>query len=686
MPKKTRPAAAGEPRTGQLETLDSPQYSGTRAAEQAPQTPFEWALEWARRGVRVFPCEPGSKVPAIDGWQARATTDPDQIREWWHCPLLSLELPRNPATPTGNGLMVVDLDTGDGRDGPGLFATWCDVRGWEPNTLRIATAGGGQHLWFRVDGRYGNPVGYPAPGIDVRCDGGLVLLPGAVNDNGKPYVLLDDLPLEPIHPNFLEGLRQREAPADPVNRLVPVVELDGPGALARAKHYLENEAPAAIWNGTGNTTTFKVAAHLKDLGVSEPMALELMLEHWNEKCAPPWEADELSRVVGNAYRYGANRPGSAAPRFPALVEQPEVIEAERRLELPESATHAEDTILDWDDEEDWNSEPEPLVDGLINQGEVGFIYGSPGAGKSFLAIRLSRSVATGEPFGERFTTPGGVLYLMGEAHGGAKKRKAAARKLLGGQDVPMRLVLTNLNLLRKGAEQVLRHCERFKDTFGALPKLIILDTLGALAAGFGENDADQATLLLHRLRQIATVTGSTVLIVAHEGKDSARGLRGSSALLGAADFVLHADKAKMTLSAEKLREDEIPPKMGYELVGVEVGRRRDGRIVRSAVANILTKPKPNLAALEAELRPEQREFLQIIRTLIADRPTGDGGLTAEEIAKEATAHGAIDAASGKAAVDSARNRLKRLQKTGIVVASGDKWLLASDAESEAEAA
>jgi hypothetical protein len=41
------------------------------------------ALAYARRGVPVFPCEPGAKRPLTRNGHWDATTDPRVIERWW---------------------------------------------------------------------------------------------------------------------------------------------------------------------------------------------------------------------------------------------------------------------------------------------------------------------------------------------------------------------------------------------------------------------------------------------------------------------------------------------------------------------------------------------------------------------------------------------------------------------------
>jgi RecA-family ATPase len=43
-------------------------------------------------------------------------------------------------------------------------------------------------------------------------------------------------------------------------------------------------------------------------------------------------------------------------------------------------------------------DPEWMVDGLVGENALVELFGKPGAGKSFLALDLAMSVATGEPW------------------------------------------------------------------------------------------------------------------------------------------------------------------------------------------------------------------------------------------------------------------------------------------------
>ena len=78
-----------------------------------------------------------------------------------------------------------------------------------------------------------------------------------------------------------------------------------------ARHYLRSEAAPAIEGMNGDDRTIKVACWLRDLGVSEGAALDLMLSDWNERCEPPWDAGRGSSAKGRATPT-ATRPAEQA--------------------------------------------------------------------------------------------------------------------------------------------------------------------------------------------------------------------------------------------------------------------------------------------------------------------------------------------------------------------------------------
>jgi RecA-family ATPase len=69
--------------------------------------------------------------------------------------------------------------------------------------------------------------------------------------------------------------------------------------------------------------------------------------------------------------------------------------------------------------------PEYIIMELFEADTLGLIFGDPGCGKSFLAVDIALSVATGTPFHGRDTKQGSVFFIAGEGHNGLARRFAA---------------------------------------------------------------------------------------------------------------------------------------------------------------------------------------------------------------------------------------------------------------------
>src|SRR5215218_6677258 len=131
------------------------------------------ALSYAARGVPVFPCEPSGKRPLTKGGFWDATTDEALIRGWWgRWPKANIGVP----TGRASGLLVLDVDAAEGLES---IAELELLLGQAPPTERAITGRGGEHLYLRTpsDVEVRNSAGYLGPGLDVRGEGGYVIVP-----------------------------------------------------------------------------------------------------------------------------------------------------------------------------------------------------------------------------------------------------------------------------------------------------------------------------------------------------------------------------------------------------------------------------------------------------------------------------------------------------------------------------
>jgi hypothetical protein len=148
------------------------------------------ALAYARRGVPVFPCERGAKRPLTRNGHWDATTDPRIIERWWQ------RWPSaNVGVPTGkkSGVVVLDVDVDDG--GLESLARLERAVAPAPKTARARTGGGGIHVFFRYPRgtEIRNSAGLLGPGLDVRGEGGYVVVPPSRTQSAYQWV--DSSPL-----------------------------------------------------------------------------------------------------------------------------------------------------------------------------------------------------------------------------------------------------------------------------------------------------------------------------------------------------------------------------------------------------------------------------------------------------------------------------------------------------------
>jgi Bifunctional DNA primase/polymerase, N-terminal len=291
-----------------IRMLDATPTSGGAVSEQEPYL-MRRALATAAAGMPVFPLRPGTKVPALGrGWQHRATRDPERIRWWWH------RSPFNIGVLTGRGLLVVDLDAPKVRHQPHgrltllVLARELDVH-VPRGTRTVLTAGGGQHLYFRLPAGVvlPNTAGALGVHVDTRADGGYVVGPGSVV-MGRRYRLLGEAPVAPVPVWLLDRLRPRARPGTTVPR-----DVSSAYVQAAVKGEVELVASAAV--GTRNRTLFRAAARLGRFVVLGHLSVSDIESVLGDACRDhvDFGPREVQRTIGSGLRAAEHQPGADRP-------------------------------------------------------------------------------------------------------------------------------------------------------------------------------------------------------------------------------------------------------------------------------------------------------------------------------------------------------------------------------------
>jgi hypothetical protein len=169
--------------------------------------------------------------------------------------------------------------------------------------------------------------------------------------------------------------------------------------------------------------------------------------------------------------------------------------------------------------------------------------------------------------------------VAGEGAAGLKRRSDALLEHMGlDADLPIYFVKAQLNL-RSSLEDYDALCAAI-DSVGVRPALVIFDTFARIFAGGEENSAKDVGETIVILGAIQERYQTAVAIIHHAGKDESKGMRGSSALLGAVDTELECIKlspedsedriGKLTVTKQKDGEDGLV--FGYRMKAVNLSK------------------------------------------------------------------------------------------------------------------
>lgn len=247
------------------------------------------ALDVAERlRLPIFPVKPRSKIPLVRDWQRVATADLDTVSAWWgEYPSANIGMPTGKAT----GRIVIDLDAGGDDSWHELEASYSEA----PATVEVITGGGGRHLHFArpTVPRLGNRVGL-VPGVDVRCDGGLVVIPTSIHESGRKYVWEvaghpEEIALAPA-PAWLIALLYRRRERD-----------------------LTYRQEGTIPTGRRNDTLTRLAGGMRRNGMGQAEILAALSVTNETRCQPPLPTAEIEAIARSIGRRDTAPPWALDP-------------------------------------------------------------------------------------------------------------------------------------------------------------------------------------------------------------------------------------------------------------------------------------------------------------------------------------------------------------------------------------
>lgn len=149
---------------------------------------LELANEYIARGWRIIPIEPKKKKPPMLKWQHLATSDPNQVLEWWGEKYDDHGI--GVAMGSASGVFVLDVDVAGDKVGDETLRELTDSYGPLPDTATVITGSGGTHYYFtypeRLEIKTDTAGKLLGSGLDVKTTGQCVA-PPTIHPNGQRY-------------------------------------------------------------------------------------------------------------------------------------------------------------------------------------------------------------------------------------------------------------------------------------------------------------------------------------------------------------------------------------------------------------------------------------------------------------------------------------------------------------------
>lgn len=517
---------------------DTPKSNSPQAAN------LNVALELAKDGLAVFPARAETKRPHVKDWPNVATTDPEQLRDWWRRWPDAM-----PALPTGerNGFDVLDLDRKDDKDG---FAT-LRAMGHDPDRLAgpsLDTPTGGRHIYFRHTPGLRSSAGKIGPGVDVRAEGGFVVAPGAINGKGAYGRLSGPLNDLAKWPAGLTPPPRAPRKSKGEKTGLPFAE------VADALMAIPNDGSNPDDDGRDWWLYIGMALHHETDGDEEGRDL---FHRWCDqhhkydfdKTEAAWdsfggEGRTAATILREAYKHGWH---NAAAHERRLTEDLELLDdcwtpeeliapsAQAALEELDRIVYGEDKappfFLDMADMLEEEAPPrEWHVQDWIPAKTVHMLAGDGGSGKSLLGIQLAVATGTGADWlGHDVSKPGVALYYGAEDDKDELHRRFAdvcrglevdpaehrGRVLLRSAVAEDTVFATVAKDGKVKPTAVLKSIEREVATLQ--PTLVVLDTLANLHA-LDPNSQEQAKAFVSLLVGFCQRFGCTILLLAHPSR------------------------------------------------------------------------------------------------------------------------------------------------------------------------
>ena len=549
--------------------------------------PSDYATLYRRLRLQVVPSLPPSntgqwKRPAIKWREHENDLTSQEVFDQWFGLEGEYRTRQNMGLITGrasDNVFVLDLDTHKNPQANKwlqlLLDQWNDGIPLKSPTQR--TGGGGVQILFRAPEGWTPPTIKTSIGVDIRGQGGFAVLPPSMHESGVNYTWIKSY--EPWLVDIQTAPSWLTEAIDDLASLFPSV---GPSE--------RTSTPDASVNPFGqivdgredymkNLIWAKVVDHYRDIH-DFPLFTDDEARQWMMDAFNQYEQTVKSRIVdpgatnaellereGRGFSEFTKKWQIAMSKWDTEVKMAAAVPKKARGDVTTSEPAVE--MVQGDDGV-WRPQfeafpllnvsmiralPDPkyLIEGLIIENALGFVYGTPGCGKTFITLSMALSIAAGlkEWWGYKINKNGPMIYISSEGVSDLKFRIAAWEQETGinASDIPFYLIHVPINFMDDGEIERLILTIQYSDMLmGEVPVGIVVDTVSRSLPGADENLQKDMTLFIKACDKVRLAFDSTVIGVHHTSR--AGNLRGSTVFDGAADFLFRVSREEGSMIGE----------------------------------------------------------------------------------------------------------------------------------------
>lgn len=566
-------------------------------------SPREIAAYYRFKNLNPIPAK--GKRPAVDWKDYQNILVPQAVFEGWYNPESGTHKANgNVGTLLGRGKFMVDLDTYK-PGGEAAQAWWDGLMAVHNNrqeleTWEQVTGGGGRQLFFECPPTWRPPNVTTKIFVDVKGDGGFAMLPPSLHDASKKLYKWrvgrspDDIPImvapqwlceeidrldreqgggkrppfegngQQQHGAYNEWGRQYDGREDRLTRFVWGVCCDWRRECPIKPTLEEQRAKAhekyAIWESLvepQHPDASKTKTQLLDDENRGPK------EFWAkfQRAMDQWE--------------GKLKDDAAKPR-------PQNPDLDFEQQAKRSEDHAKSTgktfeLYDVAQIKAWPP-PKWMIDKLVIEQSLGFIFGPPGSLKTFIALDIALSLATGqgEWWGYKIEGGGAVIYISVEGNANLPFRLKAweQHRKINADKAPFYLIKQSINFLKAEDVGTLLATIEVAATRAKGPiAAIFVDTVSRVLPGAKENLQEDMTIFVNACTAVREKFGSVVFGIHHANAQG--GIRGSTVIPAAGDFIIETRREPGALTgsiyAKKVKDGDDGWERFFEVKKLNMG-------------------------------------------------------------------------------------------------------------------